>query len=697
MIDKDKYDRLVSVLKSEIDNRHGKLNKNYRDRLNSEIRFFKTRPSLISDALNFFDLREKIGGKGKINKPNSLIFYVLGVTEKEPDLSRDFRFDYVVRQDSRRTSPPDIDIDFESRDIILNFLCEQYGEERVALIGTSISFKPKAAVQMAAKALDITKTQRFGDRGFSSENDQQAKRISKIMPNVPNISLSQWLGEDEKFKPPNSNIEEAMNLLKEEEKRYPEVFNHAKKLEGKIKAYGTHAAGVVVSRDPLVKDVPLHWTKFVTYSELDYYLDNPSGTDSKIANLPSTQFDMEEVEELGLLKFDFLQLENLRQMTLAEHLIEECSYKGKSEIEFDLENLETNDPKVFKTISDLKLEGLFQISGNAFRSGFFQEKNWETGEYIYKDDGTPKMRWRKGPMEIMGCDDFSDIVASNAIVRPGPLKSKVHYDYVRGKKKPETVEYSNQRLKPILEPTYGVLVYQEQLISMAQALAGFTFSEADKLRKACAKKKMDLLGEIEPKFREGCFKNQVPPTVTDAMWDICIKFGEYAFNKSHSTAYAYITYQTAFLKTYFPTEFICAVLSSAVSNETKLEALSKSFKEEYKELKIHPPDINKSKNTYVPCGNMEIVAPFVSIKGLGEKVSHNLVVNQSYSSIHDFVMKNTLNQSNVETLIAYRVFREFGSDEEVFSEFKKSQLIKKRVMKNVSSSKKPMPKTGDLF
>jgi len=703
---------LIDTLKNESKN-FPKLSQEEKDRVNEEFRYFKKRSSLIKDALVFFKIRDKIG-RGKLNKPNSIIFYLLGITEKKPDLNHWIQFDYELDKESSRQSPPDIDVDFEHRDSILNYLCDKYGKEHVSLIGTSIGYKPKAAIQMAAKALDVTRTQREGERRFSQENDKEAKRISKLIPNTAvNISIAQWMGEDENFEPANSNMADVMKLLKPEIAKYPEVFRHAKKLEGKIKSYGTHAAGVVISRDPLIQDVPLHYTKMIKDFDVDS-LESLAGEEHiSLVRLPSTQYDMEEVEELGLLKFDFLQLENLRQMSLIKKMSRKSNYKGKTDLtlvddnhystfpyedkKVCIDNLETNDPNVFKTIKDLKLEGIFQLSGPVFRSGYLREKNWDTGEFLFNPDGTPRMKYRKGLMEIIGCDNFEDIVVANAIGRPGPLKSRVHYEYVNKKKHPDSIEYLHPKLKNILGVTYSLLIYQEQLIKMSMILAGFTFAQADKLRKACAKKKKELLDEIEPKYREGCKKNNIQQNIIDASWGIAVNFGSYSFNRSHSAAYALISYQTSFLKTYFINEFISAVLSSSVSNDVKLNYLIKSFKEEYKDLKILSPEINLSKDTYFPSGNLSIVAPFSSIKGLGDKVSVALVEKQPYASVYDFAMKHaSMGESTINMLIELDVFRNFGSKEEVSKEFRNVQIIKKRVLKNVSITTKT-PKAIDLF
>lgn len=1102
MTNEEKFKKIVQIVKNVCSKRKQDLNLSEIeiDRLRDELKFFSYNVSLIDDAFDM--IRNKKFG-GTENRPNSIVFYVLGITNKRPDVDKEFCFNFDLGQ--KRMSPPDIDIDFDRREEILQHLCEKYGNENVALIGTAITFKPKAAVQFAAKALDVTGTANIGDKRFSQENDKEAKRISKIMMNLPNMTIDRWLGEDEKFEAPNKRIKEAQEHLSRERKRYPKVFETASKLEGMIKAFGTHAAGVVVSSRPLKRDVPLYMTKIVDYGP-EYEMD--MGNEEEKSSLLSTMFDMEDVESLGLLKFDFLQLDNLRQMSLCEQLIKE----SHGELNFNLDSLETNDPKVFKTIDDGKLEGLFQISGRAFSGFDYPIFDRETGEVVRDENGKVKTRHQKGVMEIIGCSNFNDIVVSNAIGRPGPLANDMHFKYRDGKEDPSSVTYAHPKLKSILEETYGQLCvsgdtevydartntfgairdfyhnnsridiqtqdkdgkevvekdreiinkgvkkvirlnfedgsridctpdhklwsehgwiaaedclnknmafskigiilgkkkyssnlarligmmlgdgemgkhknvfcaknndyldffeslvkkcfpsdnvtkyfncsrnyasvnsgkpnvssemlkfnrkigiqdrkscekivpeymftgsefertqfimgyfdtdghigigknnrlevsfksvsrelilgikkilhglgwdskiysgiqgettyylldicdkynfvvnflsnnyslkgksiyeirdricdnkhiyrynlttfdrkkvmiyiesmypglskrgiekvtgfnfryhsnskydririkslskidmsgyedlnynwkkvvsiedigqidvydiynvgdskrfsisnglvvsncYQEQLIKMAMSLALFTFNEADKLRKACAKKKTSLLAEIEPKFREGCKKNNIPKHVVDSMWKLAVDFGEYAFNKAHSTAYGYITYQTAYLKTYYPTEFICSILSSIAQKKSDTDLTEKinKFKKEYPKLKILPPDLNKSKNYYVPTGKFEITSPFVSMKGVGKRVSDHIVANQPYSSISDFIMSTSssiVDQKTLETLISVGAFKEFGSEEEIKKEFNRAIQIKKMASRSGKSSSS---KTIDLF
>ncbi len=714
-MNKKLFDDFVSLIKEEL-SKKPKLKPEEKTRLEEEIKFIALHESIYEDFMCFLELK-KTGKIGNKNNPNSILFYLLGITSKKPDISKDFRFSYTLDKDSSRVSPPDVDIDFEKRDEILTYLCNKYGDDHVALIGVSIGYKPKAAVQMVAKALNLTNSQRDGDKRFSSENDQEAKRISKIMPDIPDMGLKQWLGKDPKFKPKNSLIESAMELLEIEQKKFPAVFKYAEELEGKIKSHGTHPAGVVISKDPIDKDIPLHYTKV-------FKQDNLIDNDIELLNeeviinnkrLPITQYDMKEVEELGLLKFDFLQIETLRQIKfLIRNLIPNFDFKGKItdknkklitieedktySLNFDIDNLDTKDKNVLKTIDELKLEGLFQLSGKVFKSHYYQDKNWNTGELLFEEDGSPKMKYQKGLIEVIGCNSFEDIVVSNAIGRPGPLKSKVHHEYAKNKKNQDKIVYLHPKLEEILKPTYSLLCYQEQLIQMAMALAGFTFAQADKLRRACAKKDLTLLVDIEIMFREGCKKNKITTDIVDNMWDICIKFGSYAFGLAHSCAYGYIAYQTAFLKTYFPTEFICAIMSSSVSDNDKLGIIRKSFQNEYDDLVVLPPDINLSKNYYVPSGYLQIVAPFSAVKGLGSKVSDILVQKQPFSSIYDFVLKaGGIGEGTVENLIDIGIFRSFGDKELIMSEYKRNQSIRKRVIKTSSGGGDPSVFTGSLF
>ena len=687
---KELSDLMLLLIKRSIENKKDiqPLSDQHKKRLKIEMSIISKSESLMNSIISFLKSK-RIGGN--INKPNSFVFYLLGITNKEPDMSKDFIFDFTIDKKKSRISPPDIDIDFEYREPILQHMCELYGEDKVALIGTDISFKPKAAIQFAAKALDITNSVLPDDKRFNSENDQEAKRISKIMPNV-GLTMAQWLGEDPEYKATNKAIEQAIRSLKKEVETYPEVFEAAKKLEGLIKSFGTHAAGVVVSSRPITEDIPLHVAKVQNENKSEAGLE--FGDNVEIgANWLTTQYDMEDVESIGLLKFDFLQLDNLRQMTLTENLIRQ---NGKS-VDFDLDKLETSDPKVFKTIDDNKLEGLFQISGKAFRGTDFPITDKKTqAPVLDKKTGKPKLNHYKGVMEIIGCSSFDDIVAANALGRPGPLSCGMHTAYAEGKKDPSSITYSHPLLEPILKDTYSQMIYQEQMIQMAMSLAGFNFAEADKLRKACAKKKKELLDGVEPMFRKGCETNGIPQNVTDEMWNICVEFGEYAFNKSHSTAYAFITYQTAYLKTYYTTEFLCAVLTTAAQKNTIPETID-HLTTEYPRLKILPPNINKSKSYYFPSGDLEIIAPFVSLKGIGQRASDHLVSLQPSISLADFLVsvnRSIVDSKTITLLLDSGAFSDFGTKEKVEEEVQRIDRMKKISGKH---SKVSSAVSGNLF
>lgn len=648
--------------------------------LKKELKFLVKSDSLMKDIMYYLS-NKKFGGTK--NKYNSMIFYILGITIKKPDITKEFNFEYELDRKNTRLSPPDVDIDFEHREEILRYLEHKYGKNQVALIGTSITYKPKAALQFCAKAQNIANTEYAPEaRRFSSQNDQEAKRISKIIPNLPAYSLEQWLGEEEIKDSKNQKVIAAMEALKEEAKKYPEVFNAAKKICGLNKSYGTHAAGVVISYRDVSTDVPLFVGKFTDTDELEEL--GLTEDDISISKRMSTQYDWRECEELGLLKFDFLQLNNLRQMSLVERLVKERHNK-----EISVESLVPNDPKVFKTIDDLKLEGLFQISGPAFTS-WYVKWDRETRKNIRDSKGRIQLGKRKGLMETIGCHDFNDIVAANALGRPGALAFKLHEKYREAKENPESIKYPHPELKSILQPTYGQLCFQEQLIKMSMKLAGFNFSEADKLRKACGKKEVKILNEMESKFREGCKKNNIPSSVIDQMWEIAIEFGNYAFNAAHSTAYGYIAYQTAWLKTYYPTEFICSILTSqAQKSEEELDISIEKFLKEYEKLKILPIDVNFSKHTFFPEEDFIIRAPLDSIKGIGPKASEEIVANQPYVSVQDFMARVgsiSLNSRELETLRENNAFNSLGKPDYVAREIMSYTKIAEMTAKKKKSS-----------
>jgi DNA polymerase-3 subunit alpha len=675
--EKIRFDKLKNVCSKKVKD----FDEKKKNRLIEELRFLLKNPTIVCDIYEIGKYKKE-NGIGDINLPNSFILEILEITSGKTDFSKEFHFKFITDVSQSRISPPDIDIDFEKREVILNHLCDLYGRDKVALIGTANTYKPKAAIQNSAKALDITNSNKIWERRFSSENDQKAKEISKIMPNLPGVSLSQFVGEDPDYKPPNNNIKECIEKMMEIKKQYPELIEVSKKLEGKIRSFGTHAAGVVISSRPIVEDVPLHFAKV----QKDF--DDIGVEDESSVDLLTTQYDMKEVEELGLLKFDFLQLNNLRQIKDTLRLIEE----KYGNVSFDINNLETNDKEVFDTINSMKLEGLFQISGSAFAGKDWPRRDKETGEVLRNKKGDVVYYHSPGVMEIIGCSSFDDIVVSNALGRPGPLVLGMPKKYAMGKNNPDSVEYPHERLRTILEETYGELCYQEQLIAMAQKLAGFNFSEADKLRKVCGKKEKKMLKAIEPKFREGCIKNNIPEKTIDEMWNIAVEFGSYAFNKAHSVGYAYITYQTGFLKTYYPSEFICSLLTSAaLSSDERLEYLIDKIKYEYPKIEILKPEINKSRYTFYPLNKnkkeMKIISPLFSLKGVGKKVSDIIIEEREkigvfpkmYSFLHTMsgLGKSVVSSSVGNILIDAGVFDEFGTRNEVREEMMRFNSIKK--------------------
>ena len=838
-----KVKRLVAIC-SEI---FKKVHQDRKDttRIKEELRFInEKRHTLAEDILVLLDAK----AKGNINKPNSYILEILGLTAQKCDLMRGFDFKFVLDKKQSRISPPDIDIDFDHREPIVRHMCELYGYDKVALIGNNMMYKPKAAVQFVAKALDITDTNSQDDKKFSSENTQEAIRLSKMMTALP-LSLKQWLGEDPKFKSPNQRITKCIEMMQAEKARggkYEEVFEIAKELcgddpKGKqaiLKSFGTHAAGLIVSSSPIIDDIPLHTAKIIKDSSDDYSWSDDSEEEveeQEQTGLSTAQFDKNEVEELGLLKFDFLQIETLRHMNLTMKLIKD-RYK---KLDFDIENLVPNDTNVFKTINDMKLAGIFQLSGNAFIGRYFDSINKKTGEIERDKDGKPKQYHRDGVMKIIGCSDFNDIVVSNALGRPGPMASGMVKEYAEVKFGRKKAEYAHPLLEKHLKGTYGQLVYQEQMIETAQELAGFSFAEADNLRRACGHKDEESLKKVEIPFREGCRKNGISELVIEKIYNIFLDFCQYGFNLAHcltgdtpvfsadsnlripirdlkpennilsyldghvvrdsvvelidtgkqkvfeitlsngmkikstvfhkfwcsdqqyhevydiiqddleivsilpfsienvtivsyeffgfvqtyniemaseqhnylvgdesdnaivsanSTGYGYISYQTAYLKTYYPTEFICSILTTeANKNQDKLALMINKFKGnkteefpgEYPNLKILKPDINKSEKSYIPVGDLQVLAPIFSIKSIGKKVSDTIVEHRKkigfFSSVeHFFRVVNSGGKAAIagtvgETLIDAGVFDSLGKREDLKKELKRYFQIKRMV------------------
>jgi DNA polymerase-3 subunit alpha len=385
------------------------------------------------------------------------------------------------------------------------------------------------------------------------------------------------------------------------------LIDLAKKLEGVARHASTHACGVVISTEPLTKLVPLQ---------------HPSQSEENIV----TQYEMHSIEDLGLLKIDLLGLKNLTIIENTKELI-----KKRHNLEIDIENLPLNDKKTYKLLQEGETTGVFQLESEGMKRYLRQLKPTE----------------------------FEDIISMLALYRPGPME--LIPEYIARKQKRKKIEYLHPKLKPILESTQGICIFQEQLMQIAKDLAGFTLTEADLLRKAVSKKIKSLLLSQKEKFIKGAENNKIKKEVAEKIWQLILPFAKYGFNRAHTTAYAQIAYQTAFLKAHYPVEFMSALLNSEKQDIERIAFLIEECQR--MGIKVLPPDINESEETFCEAGENIIRFGLGAIKNVGSNMVRAIVkereIGGKFTSISDFLLRvncKDLNKKSLESLIKAGVF-----------------------------------------
>ncbi len=558
----------------------------YKDRLDHELEIItKMKYSsyflIVSDYINWAKKNDIPVGPGRGSGAGSLVAWCLSITDVDP-IKFNLIFERFLNPD--RISMPDFDIDFceEKRDLVFEYLKKKY-KDSVAHIITFGKLKARMVIRDVGRVMGLS-------YGFVDS-------ISKMIPFDP--SRPQNLTEC-------ISGETRLQKLINEDTRVKKLTDLSLKLEGLNRNVATHAAGVVIADQKLSEIVPLY--KDLTANLL----------------LPSTQFDMYSAENAGLIKFDFLGLKTLTVINNTQKLIRE---KVK---DFNIQNIEFDDQKVFEILSSGKTVGLFQIESAGMREALMQMK----------------------PNHI------EDIIALVALYRPGPMSNIPTYnDCKNGNQEPD---YLHPLLEDILKPTYGVIIYQEQVMQIAQKLAGFTAGQADILRRAMGKKKRAELERQKQNFIAGAVKNGISKDVAAGIFLKIEPFAEYGFNKSHAAAYAIISYQTAFLKTYYPKEFIAASMTMDISNQNKLN----EFYEELKRLKIEivRPDINECFADFKTVGKKFYYA-LGGIKAVGYEAISNIIneriKNGKFVSIDDFLKRvnpKDINKLQLEGLVKAGAF-----------------------------------------
>ncbi|MDA8755544.1 DNA polymerase III subunit alpha [Candidatus Pseudothioglobus singularis] len=556
----------------------------YTERLNFELSVilemdFPGYFLIVSDFIRWAKENGIPVGPGRGSGAGSLVAWALSITNVDP-IEHDLLFERFLNPE--RISMPDFDIDFctDRRDEVIAYVAEKYGSEKVSQIITYGTMAAKGVVRDVGRVLGHP-------YGFSDQ-------ISKMIPNELKMTLDKALQDSIELKSRYDSEESVSTLI-----------DLSQDLEGIIRNVGTHAGGVVIAPSKISDFCPIY-----------------KGSDE--SDVVVSQFDKDDVEAVGLVKFDFLGLSNLTVMDKAIKII---ANKGLSKELIDIDKLKLDDPKVFKLLQDCDTTGVFQLESEGMR----------------------------GYLKKLKADCFEDIVAMLALYRPGPLDAGMVDDYIQVKHGAK-VRYPHQMLEEILKPTNGVFLYQEQVMKSAQIMAGYSLGGADILRRAMGKKKVEEMAQQREVFVNGASKKNIDEKKANEIFDLIDKFSGYGFNKSHSVAYAYISYQTAWLKAHFPAPFMAAVLSGVMDDTDRVAFTVGESKK--KGVKVISPDINQSEYEFSINDNKTIVYGLGAIKGVGEALVNEIVFereqNGDYLDIFDFcfrIEKKYLNRRAIEALI----------------------------------------------
>ncbi|PGY10007.1 DNA polymerase III subunit alpha [Bacillus sp. AFS031507] len=563
----------------------------YYDRLSYELSVIKRMEFsnyflIVWDFMRYARAQGILTGPGRGSAAGSLVAYVLYITDVDP-LKHNLLFERFLNPE--RISMPDIDIDFPDhrRDEVINYVAAKYGELHVAQIVTFGTLAAKAALRDVGKVFGL--------------NSKELEHLSRTIPSRLGINLQGAYKESE---PLRKFIKESpMNQR---------LFETALKLEGLPRHTSTHAAGVVISEKQLIDLIPIQRGSNHVYL---------------------TQFSMEHLEEIGLLKMDFLGLRNL---TLIDSILSSIYRKTGKKI--NINSIPLEDTVTFNLLAGGETTGIFQL----------------------ESEGMRKVLTRLKPSR------FEDIVAVNALYRPGPMENIPLF--IDRKHRVKKVEYPHPDLQPILENTYGVIVYQEQIMQIASKMAGFSLGEADLLRRAVGKKKKDILDKERSHFVQGALRKGYDQTLANDIYDLIVRFANYGFNRSHAVAYSMIAYQLAFLKANYPVYFMAGLLTSAIGNDTKIAQYIMETKQ--KEIKILPPSINNSGYSF-QVEHEGIRYSLAAIKSVGAAALKEIFQarkKKRFVDLFDFcirVSSKAINRKTLEFLVHSGCFDEFGEDRAV--------------------------------
>jgi DNA polymerase-3 subunit alpha len=519
-------------------------------------------------------------GPGRGSAAGSLVAYALGITALDP-VQHGLLFERFLNPE--RKSMPDIDTDFciERRGEVIEYVTRRYGEDKVAQIITFNRMTSKAVLKDVARVLDIP----YGD----------ADRLAKLIPVVRGkpAKLAEMIGADS----PSPEFREKY----EKDPVVRRWVDMARRIEGTNKTFGVHAAGVVIAAEPLDELVPLQ-----------------RNNDGQVI----TQYFMEDVESMGLLKMDFLGLRNLTMIEKTVDLVEQSSG-----VRVDPDDLPAGDAGTYALLARGDLEGIFQLESSGMRQ-------------IVRD------------LKPSSLEDISSILA---LYRPGPLDAGLIPKFINRKHGREAIEFAHEKLRPILQETYGIMVYQEQIMRIAQDLAGYSLGEADLLRRAMGKKKKSEMEKHQSIFVKGASERGVDPAIAEGLFEQMVLFAEYCFNKSHSTAYGAVTYQTAYLKAHYPVAYMAALLTVNAGSTDKVQRYIANC--QAMGIEVLPPDLNRSGIDFTPTGE-RILFGLSAVRNLGEGAIRSLLEARaeggpfnSLADLCDRLPANVMNRRALESLI----------------------------------------------
>ena len=568
-----------------LEERYQPVTEELKERLNYELSTIRNMGYvdyflIVWDFIKYARDHDIMVGPGRGSAAGSLVAYTLGITQLDP-----IRYDLLFERflNPERVSMPDIDVDFcfERRQEVIDYVRRKYGDDCVVQIVTFGTLAARGVIRDVGRVMDLPYA--------------QVDTIAKMIPQELNITIDKALQM-------NPELKKAY----EEQKEIHDLIDTAKRLEGLPRHTSMHAAGVVISQKDVSEYVPLS-----------------RASDGSIV----TQFTMTTLEELGLLKMDFLGLRTLTVIQNAVHLIEQ-----DAGVKLDMQHIDYNDKKVLDSLGTGRSDGVFQLESAGM-------KNF---------------------MKELKPQSLEDVIAGISLYRPGPMDFIPQY--IRGKNRPDTIKYDCPQLESILKPTYGCIVYQEQVMQIVRNLAGYTLGRSDLVRRAMSKKKAAVMEKERQNFVygneeegvPGCIANGISEQTANKIYDDMIDFAKYAFNKSHAAAYAVVSYQTAFLKYYYPVEFMAALMTSVIEMPTKVAEYIQVCRQ--MNIKILPPDVNRGAYGF-SVDNGAIRYGLSAIKSVGRPVINALVeereANGEYRSLKDFIerLTGTVNKRAIENFI----------------------------------------------